>query len=103
MQIGRTLYYDNQTSIILKDCGEREGAVYQTDILEDLQSFPSLSEINLLDLRVLSLEYGADLQQALTANSLSFPAPILPTAEELEAIKQARIAELQAELALLQA
>ena len=102
MQIGRTLYYDNTTNVIIIDCGEREGSVRQTDILDDLESFPALNTIDLLDLRAINLEFGADLGQALSDYNLTFPEPILPTPEELEVIKQARIAELQAELELLQ-
>lgn len=75
MQIGTVLYYDDATKIILANCGEREGLVYQTDILEDLDAFPELSTIPLTQLRCINLEYGADLQQALTDNGLSFPVP----------------------------
>lgn len=102
MQIGRTLYHDSITNIIIQDCGEREGSVYQTDVLEDLDAFPALNTIPLVNLRAVSLEFGADLEQALISNGLSFPAPVLPTPEEIAAAKQARIAELQAELAALQ-
>jgi hypothetical protein len=99
MQIGRTLYYDNRTNIILQDAGEREGSVYQTDILEDLESFFQLSVIPLINLRCINLDFGADLEQALLEHNLSLPIVIQPSEEE---IKQERIAQLQAELYSLQ-
>ncbi len=58
MEVGRKLYYDNTTGIIVLSTGERKGSVLETTIQEDFNLYPSLKNRTLKNTRVLQLQYG---------------------------------------------
>ncbi|MCD7034566.1 hypothetical protein LRR81_09970 [Metabacillus sp. GX 13764] len=59
MQIGRRIYYDNTTGEVILDKGEMEGDVLQTTDMQDIFSFPVLSERNRDSFDYIDLDFGA--------------------------------------------
>ncbi|MCD7034306.1 hypothetical protein LRR81_08670 [Metabacillus sp. GX 13764] len=59
MQIGRRIYYDNASGEVILDKGEMEGDVLQTTDMQDIFSFPVLSERDRDSFDYINLEFGA--------------------------------------------
>lgn len=71
IQIGRRLYFNSVTGLIVCDTGEREGfTVVPLSIEEEITIF----NIPVEELKVVQLAYGEDLQAALIAHNIIFPA-----------------------------
>ncbi|RAP29171.1 hypothetical protein C2W64_04118 [Brevibacillus laterosporus] len=56
--IGRKIYFDRVTGNVLVDTGERAGAVRETTLEEDFQTYVALSERVTTTVDCLQLEYG---------------------------------------------
>ena len=114
MQIGRRIYYDKATGNIILDKGEMVGAVIETTIDQDFETYQALKERVRDTVGVIQLEYGQYAQDFAECNGyrvnpetkqleFSYPDPNdpepqesvyqKPLTEELEETKQA-IAEL---------
>ncbi|MCI2201085.1 MAG: hypothetical protein LKK61_06990, partial [Clostridium sp.] len=60
-QIGRRIYYDKATGNVLLDTGEMQGsdgALKETTVDQDFESYTVLSERNADTVGVIQLEYG---------------------------------------------
>lgn len=112
--IGRKIYYDKITGLVLADTGEKYGHVRDTTQEEDFQIYKSLSERNPETVGMIQLEYGQYAQDFRECNGyrvnpetqqieFSYPDPDdlelqepiyqKPLSEEVADLKQA-IAEL---------
>jgi len=113
-RIGRKIYYDKITGLVLADTGEKYGHVRDTTQEEDFQIYKSLSERNPETVGMIQLEYGQYAQDFRECNGyrvnpetqqieFSYPDPDdlelqepiyqKPLSEEVADLKQA-IAEL---------
>ncbi|AEV17652.1 hypothetical protein GTCCBUS3UF5_3260 [Geobacillus thermoleovorans CCB_US3_UF5] len=112
-KVGRKIYYDKATGNVLVDTGEMMGAVIETTVDQDFETYQALKERVRDTVGVIQLEYGqyaADIAQCngyrVNPETLelefSYPDPNEPEApqvfrkplsEEVEETKQA-IAEL---------
>jgi hypothetical protein len=121
-RIGRKIYYDKATGNVILDTGERMGAVVETTIDQDFETYQALKERVRDTVGVIQLEYGQYAQDFAECNGyrvnpetqeleFSYPDPNepepqepvyrKPLSEELEETKQA-IAELTLLLAQMQ-
>lgn len=66
MNIGRKIYYDNKTGIVLIDTGERSGDVIETTVDQDFEVYVSLAERVRETVEVMTLEYGEYAQDFQT-------------------------------------
>lgn len=58
MEIGRRIYYQIETGIVILDTGERSGDVVETTIEQDFQSYTVLAERVPETVGILELDYG---------------------------------------------
>jgi len=114
MYIGRKVYYDILTGMVLVDTGEKFGHVRETTMAEDFKTYKALSERNPETIGMIQLEYGQYAQDFRECNGyrvnpvtqqieFSYPDPNQPEpqepiyqkplSEEVSDLKQA-IAEL---------
>jgi hypothetical protein len=121
-KIGRKIYYDKATGNVILDTGEKMGAVVETTVDQDFETYQVLKERVRDTVGVIQLEYGqyaADFAQCngyrvnpeTQELEFSYPDPNAtepqepvyrkPLSEELEETKQA-IAELTLLLAQMQ-
>jgi hypothetical protein len=121
-QLGRRIYYDKSTGNVIVDTGEKIGAVVETTIDQDFETYQALKERVRDTVGVIQLEFGqyaADFAQCngyrVNPQTLelefSYPDPnatepqqhiyIKPLTEQIEETKQA-IAELTLLLAQMQ-
>lgn len=75
MKIGRRIYYDLVTGIILQDMGEREGSVYVTTNAEDFLVYSSLQGRSLTDTDYLELGFGERSAEFLNLGSYHIDIP----------------------------
>lgn len=68
MQIGRRIYYDNQSGTPIFDTGERSGGVIPSSIERDIQAITALSERNRETFDVIELPFGANTKDFAEAN-----------------------------------
>lgn len=91
-RIGRKIYYDIALGDVIQDTGEREGAVIETTIDQDIATFTALSERNRDTFEVIELPFGTNKQDFtectgyrvnLTTKELefSYPDPNAPVEE----------------------
>lgn len=91
MQIGRKLYYELSTGIVLLDMGERSGSVIETTEQEDYASYAVLAERVPSTIGVMKLEYFEFSQDFAECNGVmvnldtgelefSYPDPSYPEA-----------------------
>lgn len=113
-QIGRKIYYDKSTGNVILDTGEMMGAVIETTIEQDFETYQALKERVRDTVGVIQLEYGQYAADFAECNGyrvnpetleleFSYPDPNTtepqepvyqkPLSEELKETKQA-IAEL---------
>ncbi|MBE2945899.1 hypothetical protein [Anoxybacillus flavithermus] len=112
-KIGRKIYYDKATGNVIVDTGEKMGAVIDTTIDQDFESYEELKQRVRETVGVIQLEYGQYAEDFAQCNGcrvnpetleleFSYPDPNQPEApqvfrkpltEEVEETKQA-IAEL---------
>jgi len=113
-KIGRKIYYDKSTGNIILDTGEKMGAVIETTIDQDFETYQALKERVRDTVGVIQLEFGQYAEDFAQCNGyrvnpqtleleFSYPDPNetepqepvyrKPLSEELEETKQA-IAEL---------
>lgn len=59
MKIGRKIYYDLSTGVVIVDTGEHSGFVVSTTIEQDIETYKALSERNRESFGVIELPYGA--------------------------------------------
>jgi hypothetical protein len=57
-RIGRKIYYDKTTGNVILDTGERQGAVVETTIDQDFETYQVLKERVRDTVGVIQLEYG---------------------------------------------
>ena len=114
MYIGRKVYYDILTGMVLVDTGEKFGHVRETTMEEDFKTYKALSERNPETIGMIQLEYGQYAQDFRECNGyrinpetrqieFSYPDPSQPEpqdpvyqkplSEEIADLKQS-IAEL---------
>ena len=80
MEIGRRVFYDKQTGIVIVDKGEMTGNVVPTTIEQDIKTYKNLSERNRGTFDVLELEYGQYAQDFAESNGYR----VNPETKELE-------------------
>lgn len=69
MQIGRKLYYELLTGVVIVDTGEREGSVIETTWDQDFESYVYLSERVPSTVDVIQLEFGQFAQDFTTCKN----------------------------------
>jgi hypothetical protein len=79
-QIGRKIFYDKTTGNVITDTGERQGAVRDTTIEQDIATYKALSERNRDTIEVLFLPFGARKQDFAKCNGYR----VNPETRELE-------------------
>jgi hypothetical protein len=79
-QIGRKIFYDKFTGNVITDTGERQGAVRDTTIEQDIATYKVLSERNRDTIEVLLLPFGARKQDFAECNGYR----VNPETRELE-------------------
>lgn len=57
-QIGRRIYFDKQTGNVIVDTGERSGAVIETTVEQDFETYRALAERVPETVDYIQLEYG---------------------------------------------
>lgn len=106
MKIGRKLFYDLTTGDVLLDTGDREGAVRETTVEQDVAAYRVLSMRNRDTFDVLELPFGAyakDFAQCtgyrvnVQTSTLEFSYPD-PGAVQAEPVYQAPLTEKVATL-----
>lgn len=68
MRVGKRIYYDLITGLVLVDTGERQGAVKQTTVEQDIEVYKSLSERNRNTFGYLEFDYGQHRQNFMECN-----------------------------------
>lgn len=63
MQIGKKIYFDLLTGDVITDIGERQGAVIETTVEQDIMTYKALSERNRNTFDYIDLPYGAFQEQ----------------------------------------
>jgi hypothetical protein len=119
--IGRKIYYDKSTGNVILDTGEMMGAVIETTVDQDFETYQALKERVHDTVGVIQLEFGQYAQDFAQCNGyrvnpetleleFSYPDPnepeappvyVEPLSKQLEETKQA-IAELTLLLAQMQ-
>ncbi|TGV13629.1 DUF4376 domain-containing protein [Mesorhizobium sp. M00.F.Ca.ET.186.01.1.1] len=96
-QIGRKIYFDKFSGNILVDTGERAGAVIETTIEQDFQTYASLAERVPATVGCLRIEYGQDSHKFAQYQFRVDPVTetiiwnLTPPEASLEQVKQAKI------------
>jgi hypothetical protein len=67
-QIGRKIYYDKTTGNVILDTGEKMGAVIETTIDQDFETYQALKERVRDTVGVIQLEFGAYAQDFAQCN-----------------------------------
>ena len=67
-QIGRKIYYDKTTGNVIVDTGEMMGAVVETTIDQDFETYQALNERVRDTVGVIQLEYGQYAQDFAQCN-----------------------------------
>ncbi|AXM89395.1 hypothetical protein CI793_09615 [Anoxybacillus ayderensis] len=67
-QIGRKIYYDKTTGNVILDTGERMGAVIETTVNQDFETYQALKERVRDTVGVIQLEYGQYAQDFSQCN-----------------------------------
>ena len=112
MQIGRKLYYELATGMIILDTGERQGAVLPTTAEQDIETYKALSERNRDTFDVLELEFGQYVEDFAQCNGyrvnpetlaleFSYPDPNVPVEEQVPVYRpplSVQVAELENKL-----
>lgn len=82
VQVGRRIYYDNQTGIIIFEIGEQvhNGERIEQTIDRDIESITTLSERNRESFDVIELPFGAFSQDFLECSGYR----VNPTTKEIE-------------------
>ena len=69
MKIGRRIYFDKATGIVILDKGEMQGSVIETTIDQDIQTFTVLSERNRETYDYIELQFGQLAQEFSSCTS----------------------------------
>ncbi|WGV59387.1 DUF4376 domain-containing protein [Brevibacillus brevis] len=97
LQIGRKIYFDKLTGNVLVDTGERMGAVVETTMEQDFQTFAALSKRVPETVGLLQLEYGQDSDKFsqylyhIDPKSQTIIWDLMPPTASLEQVKAAKI------------
>lgn len=101
-KIGRRIYYDKTTGNVILDTGERIGAVIETTIDQDFETYQILKERVRDTVGVIRLEYGQYAQDFAQCNGyrvnpekkeLEFSYPDPNTTESQEPVYQKALTE----------
>ncbi|WP_438310785.1 hypothetical protein [Sporosarcina sp. FA9] len=68
LQIGKRIYFDVFTGNVIVDTGERQGAVFETTLAQDVIIYTELTERNPEMFGVLELPFGAYAQDFAESN-----------------------------------
>jgi hypothetical protein len=92
-KIGRKIFFDLATGNLIHDTGERQGAVIETTVEQEIANFTALSERNQETFDVIELPFGAYQQDFAECNGyrvnvetreleFSYPDPNEPDVEQ---------------------
>jgi hypothetical protein len=116
-RIGRKIYYDKATGNVIVDTGEKTGAVIETTVDQDFETYQALKERVRDTVGVIQLEFGAYAQDFAQCNGyrvnpetleleFSYPDPNAtdpqepvyqkPLTEQIEELRQENITTLLA-------
>ncbi|PDO11564.1 MAG: hypothetical protein BLM47_00030 [Candidatus Reconcilbacillus cellulovorans] len=110
-QIGRRIYFDKQTGNVIVDTGERSGAVIETTVEQDFETYRALAERVPETVDYIQLEYGQFAEDFRECSGyrvnpetreieFSYPDPNQPEAPPVyQRPLSEQIARLEAELA----
>lgn len=113
-QIGRKIYYEKSTGNKIVDTGERQGAVVETTVQQDFESYSELSERNPESVDLIVLEFGELSEDFATSNGVrvnietgklefSYPDPNEPEAPPVfQEPLSSKVVNLELENAMLQ-